>query len=48
MQSPSFFSGFEDVRLSFPTFFTEFAKGGVTTEVVDSADEIEQEARAVA
>lgn len=34
MRRPCFLSGFEDVRLSFPEFHTEFAKAGVTTTVV--------------
>lgn len=38
MSSPCLYSGFEDVRLSFPEFFSEFAKAGVTTSVVQGAD----------
>jgi 3-phosphoshikimate 1-carboxyvinyltransferase len=48
MHSPSFFSGFEDVRLSFPEFFSEFAKAGVVTDVVENPDEVDESARAVA
>jgi 3-phosphoshikimate 1-carboxyvinyltransferase len=49
MRSPCLFSGFEDVRLSFPEFFAEFAKAGVATAVVDDAGEDDQQgARAVA
>lgn len=35
MRSPNVFSGFEDVRLSFPEFLSEFAKAGVRTSFVD-------------
>jgi len=35
MQSANRFSGFEDVRLSFPAFMEEFAKAGVRTEAVE-------------
>jgi 3-phosphoshikimate 1-carboxyvinyltransferase len=35
MRSANLFSGFEDVRLSFPTFMEEFAKAGVRTEAVE-------------
>src|SRR5262249_25871615 len=35
MQSANWFSGFEDVRLSFPTFMEEFAKAGVRTKAVE-------------
>jgi 3-phosphoshikimate 1-carboxyvinyltransferase len=40
MRSANRFSGFEDVRLSFPEFLTEFAKAGVRTASVeeDSGD----------
>jgi 3-phosphoshikimate 1-carboxyvinyltransferase len=49
MRAPCFFSGFDDVRLSFPEFFTEFAKAGVTAAVVDDAEEeTDRGARAVA
>lgn len=50
MRSPSFFSGFEDVRLSFPEFFAEFAKAGVATAPVvdEAAENAGQAARAVA
>jgi len=44
MQSPCFFSGFEDVRLSFPEFFSEFAKAGVATGVVDAMEVDERRA----
>lgn len=35
MRSANLFSGFNDVRLSFPEFFSEFAKAGVRTLLVD-------------
>jgi 3-phosphoshikimate 1-carboxyvinyltransferase len=35
MESANWFSGFEDVRLSFPTFMDEFARAGVRTTVVE-------------
>lgn len=35
MKSANLFSGFEDVRLSFPEFFSEFARAGVETALVD-------------
>ncbi|NML51335.1 3-phosphoshikimate 1-carboxyvinyltransferase [Streptomyces sp. R302] len=35
MQSANRFSGFEDVRLSFPTFLEEFAQAGVRTASVE-------------
>lgn len=35
MKSANLYSGSEDVRLSFPAFFAEFAKAGVTTSVLD-------------
>jgi 3-phosphoshikimate 1-carboxyvinyltransferase len=35
MQSATRFSGFEDVRLSFPTFMEEFARAGVRTTAVE-------------
>lgn len=35
MRSANLFSGFEDVRLSFPEFFSEFAHAGVKTSLVD-------------
>jgi 3-phosphoshikimate 1-carboxyvinyltransferase len=47
MRQPCLLSGYEDVRLSFPEFFSEFAKAGVTTTVVDSAD-VGEKQRAVA
>lgn len=49
MQSANRFSGFEDVRLSFPTFMEEFAKAGVRTEAVEEeAAEAKTPAGAVA
>jgi 3-phosphoshikimate 1-carboxyvinyltransferase len=38
MQSANRFSGFEDVRLSFPSFMAEFAKAGVRTAAVEEVD----------
>jgi len=38
MQSANRFSGFEDVRLSFPSFMEEFAKAGVRTATVEEGD----------
>ncbi|MBM9506827.1 3-phosphoshikimate 1-carboxyvinyltransferase [Actinacidiphila acididurans] len=35
MRSANRFAGFEDVRLSFPAFLTEFAKAGVRTTAVE-------------
>jgi 3-phosphoshikimate 1-carboxyvinyltransferase len=35
MRSASLFSGFDDVRLSFPGFFTEFGRAGVRASLVD-------------
>jgi 3-phosphoshikimate 1-carboxyvinyltransferase len=35
MQSANRFSGYEDVRLSFPTFMEEFARAGVRTTAVE-------------
>lgn len=35
MKSANLYSGAEEVRLSFPAFFEEFAKAGVTTSAVD-------------
>jgi 3-phosphoshikimate 1-carboxyvinyltransferase len=40
MESASTFSGFEGVRLSFPEFFSEFAKTGVQSTVVESPPEL--------
>jgi 3-phosphoshikimate 1-carboxyvinyltransferase len=48
MQSPSFLAGFEDVRLSFPEFLSEFAKAGVMTSIVDPAERLDEHSRAVA
>lgn len=48
MKLPCFFSGFDDVRLSFPEFFSEFAKAGGTTAIVNDAEELNQEARVIA
>ncbi|MFC9931768.1 3-phosphoshikimate 1-carboxyvinyltransferase [Streptomyces sp. NPDC127190] len=42
MQSPNRYTGSEEVRLSFPEFFAEFAKAGVTTSVVEEAGEAAQ------
>ncbi|CAL9435489.1 3-phosphoshikimate 1-carboxyvinyltransferase [Streptomyces sp. R1] len=39
MQSANRFSGFEDVKLSFPTFLEEFAKAGVRTTSVEEEKE---------
>jgi 3-phosphoshikimate 1-carboxyvinyltransferase len=36
MRSANLYSGFEDVRLSFPGFFAEFAKADVRTSTVDA------------
>lgn len=36
MRSANLYSGFEDVRLSFPGFFEEFAKADVRTSTVDA------------
>ncbi|MEV6671703.1 3-phosphoshikimate 1-carboxyvinyltransferase [Streptomyces sp. NPDC051162] len=38
MQSANRFSGFEDVKLSFPSFMEEFTKAGVRTTAVDEED----------
>ncbi|MER7668276.1 3-phosphoshikimate 1-carboxyvinyltransferase [Kitasatospora sp. NPDC096128] len=38
MQSANRFSGFEDVRLSFPSFMEEFAKAGVRTTAVEEEE----------
>jgi 3-phosphoshikimate 1-carboxyvinyltransferase len=46
MRSPSFFAGFEDVSLSFPTFFSEFANAGVASSIVNEED-VDEKARAV-
>jgi 3-phosphoshikimate 1-carboxyvinyltransferase len=35
MQAANRFSGFEDVKLSFPTFLEEFAEAGVRTAAVE-------------
>ncbi|MFJ9566086.1 3-phosphoshikimate 1-carboxyvinyltransferase [Streptomyces fuscichromogenes] len=39
MQSANRFSGFEDVRLSFPTFLEDFATAGVRTTAVEEENE---------
>jgi len=39
MQSANRFSGFEDVRLSFPTFLEEFATAGVRTTAVEEENQ---------
>jgi 3-phosphoshikimate 1-carboxyvinyltransferase len=39
MRSANRFSGFEDVRLSFPTFMEEFTRAGVRTRVVEEERE---------
>ncbi|WP_063756204.1 3-phosphoshikimate 1-carboxyvinyltransferase [Streptomyces sp. NRRL S-920] len=38
MESANVYSGFEEVRLSFPAFFEEFAKADVVTSAVDGPD----------
>ncbi|MBD0674492.1 3-phosphoshikimate 1-carboxyvinyltransferase [Streptomyces sp. CBMA156] len=38
MQSANRFSGYEDVRLSFPSFMEEFARAGVLTTAVEEED----------
>jgi 3-phosphoshikimate 1-carboxyvinyltransferase len=45
MHRPSFCSGFEDVRLSFPDFVQEFATGGVKTTIVQNEDDVQGAAR---
>jgi len=41
MRTANLFSGYADVRLSFPDFLTEFGRAGVTTRFVDdSGDEL--------
>jgi len=36
MEGPSYYSGFEDVRLSFPDFFDQFGRAGVAVETTEA------------
>jgi len=42
MRSANVFSGFEDVRLSYPEFLSEFAKAGVETSLIDDVSSYER------